>query len=145
MKTNSDGSICYVPERFPNNWYRRSTPYGATQLIANLLPTYLTGPGLNLPQPLGVLQNPAQAPQIGCAIYQGLTGGVPASILGSTNEYASAVTEYLRKNIAPILPVSLSSRVYDYADCSAPLWMRPQPELPPGDRTKRRTIQYRLC
>lgn len=106
MQTAADGTICYVPERFPNNWYRRATPYGVTNLIAGLAPTYLTGPSLVLPQPLGVLQNPAQAPQIGCAIYQGLTGGVPASLLGSTNDYASAVTEYLRKNISPILPVS---------------------------------------
>ncbi|KAI9635128.1 uncharacterized protein MKK02DRAFT_32626 [Dioszegia hungarica] len=104
MSTAADGTICYVPERFPENWYRRATPYGVAELIAGLAPTYLTGPSLTLPNPLGVLQNPAQASQIGCAVYQGLTGGIPASLLGSTNDYASRATELLRKNLLPILP-----------------------------------------
>ena len=109
MQTNSDGSICYVPERFPENWYRRATPYGVSQLIEGLAPTYLTGPGLTLPNPLGaVLQNPGQIPQIGCALYQGITSGVPASILGSTNEFASRATQLLQQKLAPILPVSRS-------------------------------------
>ena len=82
MQADSSGTICYVPERFPENWYRRSYPYGVVQLVANLLPTYLTGPRLTLPNPLGILQNPAQAPQIGCAIYQGITSGIPAALLG---------------------------------------------------------------
>jgi hypothetical protein len=82
MSVDSSGTICYVPERFPENWYRRSYPYGVAQLVEGLVPTYLTGPELTLPNPLGILQNGAQTAEIGCAIYQGITSGIPASLLG---------------------------------------------------------------
>jgi hypothetical protein len=82
MSVDSSGTICYVPERFPENWYRQSYPYGVAQLVEGLVPTYLTGPELTLPNPLGILQNGAQTAEIGCAIYQGITSGIPASLLG---------------------------------------------------------------
>lgn len=107
MSMDSSGKICYVPERFPDNWYRRSYPYGVAQLVAGLLPTYLTGPPLTLPNPLGILQNGAQLPQIGCALYQGLTSGVPASLAGETNEFISEAVTYVSRRLQPIFPVSL--------------------------------------
>jgi hypothetical protein len=107
MSTDKNGKICYVPERFPDNWYRRSIPYGIVDLVAGLLPTYLSGPPLVLPNPLGVLQNGAQGAQIGCAIYQGITSGIPAALLGETNDYISAAVTYLQKNLVPTIPVRL--------------------------------------
>jgi hypothetical protein len=51
----STGKFCYVPERFPDVWYRRATPYTVADLAANLVPTFLAGPPvrallLSLPQ-----------------------------------------------------------------------------------------------
>jgi len=108
MQTNEDGSICYVPERFPDNWYRRATPYGVAQLVAGLGPTYLSGPELVLPNPLGALQNLGQAPEIGCAIYQGLTSGIPAALLGEANDKISQTVTFIQNQLLPQLPVSLS-------------------------------------
>jgi hypothetical protein len=106
MSTSKSGEICYVPERFPDNWYRRSVPYGVVDLVAGLVPTYLTGPQITLPNPLGILQNGAQLSEIGCALYQGITSGVPAALVGETNEYISAAVTYLEKNLLPTIPVS---------------------------------------
>jgi hypothetical protein len=93
----------YVPERYPENWYRRSTPYGVATpdgLLTNLAATFLAG-SINLPNPLGaVLTNPAQLPEIGCAIYQGITSGIPTAILG-TEEKVSAATTYLEQKLSP--------------------------------------------
>lgn len=36
--------IMYVPERFPENWYRRSTPYGAVDTIRDLSALFLSDP-----------------------------------------------------------------------------------------------------
>ena len=55
---------------------------------------------------MGILQNPAQAPNLGCAIYQGLTSGIPAGLLGSTNDFISEADTYLQNNLLPVLPVS---------------------------------------
>lgn len=134
MQADASGKICYVPERFPENWYRRSYPYGVVQLVANLLPTYLTGPRLTLPNPLGILQNGAQLPQIGCALYQGITSGIPAALLGGkstmryaeavcriadglgmteTNEFISEATKYLQRRLIPSIPVSRNTHSMD--------------------------------
>jgi hypothetical protein len=106
MSTSEDGTICYVPERFPDNWYRRATPYGVADLVAGLGPTYLTGPELLLPNPIGVLQNPGQASEIGCAIYQGVTSGIPAALLGETNDKISQTVTFIQNQLLPQLPVS---------------------------------------
>ena len=36
MSMNEDGTSCYVPERVPDNWYRRSVTYGVVDLVAGL-------------------------------------------------------------------------------------------------------------
>ena len=106
FSTNEDGTICYVPERFPENWYRRATPYGVADLVAGLAPTYLSGPELTLPNPIGVLQNTGQASEIGCAIYQGVTSGIPAALLGETNDKISQTVTFIQNQLLPQLPVS---------------------------------------
>lgn len=108
MSLNEDGTICYVPERFPENWFRRSRPYGVVDLVANLAPTYLSGPELVLPNPLGILQNPGQLSEIGCAVYQGLTSGIPASLLGEANDRISQTVTFLQDRLLPTIPVSHS-------------------------------------
>lgn len=106
MQTNPDGIICYVPVRFPENWYRRATPYGVVDLIKGLAGTYFSGPELVLPTPLGVFQNPDQSQEIGCAIYQGVAGGIPTALAGETREKISQTVTFLQNRLLPALPVS---------------------------------------
>ncbi|UZJ55765.1 hypothetical protein CBS101457_005085 [Exobasidium rhododendri] len=97
----------YVPETFPENWYRRSIPYGIATpdgLVTNLAATFLAGT-INLPNPLGaLLTNHAQLPEIGCAIYQGISSGVPASLIGSSAERLSTIASYVESKLGPNLP-----------------------------------------
>jgi hypothetical protein len=44
----NNGTFCYVPERYPKNWYRRSTEYGFAAFAANLLPTYAYAPQVSV-------------------------------------------------------------------------------------------------
>ena len=103
--TPNHSTLCYVPERFPENWYRRSTPYGITPFLEGLLPTYLSGPALAT-NPLSALLNKQQINELGCAIAQGLESGIPVSLLGSTYEKIQASVQYLQSKIASGFPVS---------------------------------------
>jgi hypothetical protein len=142
METQEDGTICYVPERFPDNWYRRGTPYGVADLVAGLAPTYLSGPELVLPNPIGSLQNLGQAPEIGCAIYQGVTSGIPAALLGETNDKLSQTITFLQNQLLPQLPVS-SLVVEQEAHTDSPERVRLQPVRAKfaGERNWWRTVR----
>ncbi|KAJ9103324.1 hypothetical protein QFC20_004801 [Naganishia adeliensis] len=96
-------TLCYVPERFPENWYRRSTPYGVTPFLEGLLPTYLSGPALAT-NPLSAPLNKQQINELGCAIAQGLESGIPVSLLGSSFEKIQASVQYLQSKIASGFP-----------------------------------------
>jgi hypothetical protein len=75
-------------------------------LLPNLVPTFLHN--IAPVNPLGaILRNPTEIPQLGCAIYQGISAAIPAALLGSTNARISAAESYLRRNLLPILPVPL--------------------------------------
>ncbi|GAA5848950.1 hypothetical protein JCM9279_004674 [Rhodotorula babjevae] len=103
FKVNDDGSICSQPERFPDNWYRRSTPYGVLNgLVPGLVGTYAQYP--LLPNPLSAVLKGGQVNQIGCAIYQGLTSGIPASLLLSTTDGVSSALTNLQNKLIPGLP-----------------------------------------
>jgi hypothetical protein len=47
-----------------------------------------------------LLHNPSELPQLGCAIYQGITSGVPVAALG-TEERAAAALTYLEQKLSP--------------------------------------------
>ncbi|GAA97831.1 uncharacterized protein L969DRAFT_77894 [Mixia osmundae IAM 14324] len=97
---NATQQICYQPERFPDNWYRRTTPYGVAQLVEGLVPTYLAaGKNLPLPNPLGaLLQNNAQTSEITCAVYQGIFSGIPTAV-GATAQSISDISTYVSKSL----------------------------------------------
>ncbi|GAA5995370.1 uncharacterized protein JCM10292_005129 [Rhodotorula paludigena] len=102
-KVNEDGSICSVPERFPENWYRRATPYGVLNgLIPGLIPTYAKYP--LLPNPLSAVLNGGQINEIGCALKQGITSGIPSSLLLSTTDGLSGALTKLQNRLLPGLP-----------------------------------------
>ncbi|GAA5853084.1 hypothetical protein JCM8547_000195 [Rhodosporidiobolus lusitaniae] len=111
---NKDGSICYVPERFPENWYRRSTPYGVKDLIAGLPTTQLAAPNF-LPNPINSLFASGDLNQIGCELYQGIQSGIPASLLGSTYTAVTDLVKDLQHKLIPGLPNLLSCDSDDVA------------------------------
>ncbi|GAA6064213.1 hypothetical protein JCM10212_003822 [Sporobolomyces blumeae] len=102
-KVNDDGSVCYQPERFPDNWYRRATPYGtADGLIPGLVPTYAAYP--LLPNPLQAALKGGDVGQIGCELIQGLRSGIPASLVGSAFEAVQSAIDGLESRFIPGFP-----------------------------------------
>jgi hypothetical protein len=50
---------------------------------------------------LGAIFNPAELPNLGCTIYQGITSGVYASLIGEANDKIEATITYLQEKLAP--------------------------------------------
>jgi hypothetical protein len=85
------GEFRYVPERWPENWYRRATPYGAVQALADgftqIYPRNIVVPGV--PQ----LGTPNLSPQtILCDLYQGLNSITPLGVAGTLERTTKAVS-----------------------------------------------------
>jgi len=91
FKINDDGSLCAVPEQIPANWYRRSTPYGIANVVANAPDTFASGRAL--PSPISNIIQSGNADEIGCFLYQLLSSESPASVtLGTTDGVSSLLT-----------------------------------------------------
>lgn len=89
------GDFEYVPERWPENWYRRSTEYGAVQALTEGLAIYLTNP---VGMPFGQLgTDNLNAQTILCDVYQGIDSIVPLFISGTEQDVEDAVTWVLSK------------------------------------------------
>jgi hypothetical protein len=78
------GEFKYVPERWPENWYRRATPYGAVTTLADgflqIYPRNVIVPGV---AQIGTQNfNPRT---FLCNVYQGLNSITPL-VLGGTEE-----------------------------------------------------------
>jgi hypothetical protein len=83
------GNFKYVPERWPENWYRRATPYGAVGAIADafiqIYPCNIIVPGV------GQVGTGNLSPQtILCDVYQGLNSITPPIVAGSEKKVAKA-------------------------------------------------------
>ncbi|KWU41881.1 Cloroperoxidase, partial [Rhodotorula sp. JG-1b] len=78
FKINDDGTICAVPEQIPDNWYRRSTPYGIANVVANAPGTLAAGN--TLPSPLSSIIASGNTNEIGCQLYQLLSSQSPATL-----------------------------------------------------------------
>ena len=88
---NKTGEYMYVPERWPENWYRRSIEYDAvTALTQGLLDIYSTNP---IVMPFGQVGTPnLNVTTLLCDIYQGINSIVPLFIAGTEQEIASAAS-----------------------------------------------------
>jgi len=90
------GEFQYVPETWPENWYRRSTPYGAVQ-------TLLDGLGVIYPRNI-VVPGAAQlgtgnlnATSLLCDLYQAVNSYTPLFVSGTAAEVAAASAWALSK------------------------------------------------
>jgi hypothetical protein len=129
-----------VPERFPPNWYRRATPYGvAYQFIPQLFPTYAQQP-LIAPPLSQFLGNPAEIPQLGCAIYQAVGSFVIASLVGSSVDRISAVETYIQNTLFPTIPSSFGCTLGSYNVTSPPVTEDSLQETRPGGG-----MAYNVC
>lgn len=85
------GHYEYVPERWPENWYRRSTEYGAVDATVQLLADiYVKNPIIPA---FGQIGTPnLNATTVLCDVYQGINSILPLAISGDAESSAAALT-----------------------------------------------------
>lgn len=92
----SKGEYEYIPERWPENWYRRATPYGAVDTLIDgytkIYPRNLVVPAI--PQ-LGT--GNLNVTTLLCDAYMGLNSIIPLFVAGDAATQAAAVTWALSK------------------------------------------------
>jgi hypothetical protein len=87
----SSGEFKYVPERWPENWYRRAAPYGAVQALTEgftqVYPRNIVVPGV---AQLGT--DNFNARTVLCDIYQGLNSITPIILAGGEENAAKGIS-----------------------------------------------------
>ena len=98
---SKSGEFTYVPEKWPENWYRRATPYGTVQALIDgfltIYPRNIIFPGA---AQLGTGNLTPQT--LLCDVYQGLNSITPLALGGTEERTAKAVTWAL-KVLGPVL------------------------------------------
>jgi len=113
------GHFEYVPEKWPENWYRRSYPYGAVQALTDaylqIYPSNIVVPGLSQ-----LLTPNFNVTNTLCDIFQGIRSITPLIVAGDEKAVGEAVDWALGK-LSPALDVgalgcSLDTLSPDYTD-----------------------------
>lgn len=98
---SKSGDFKYVPERWPENWYRRATPYGAVQALTDgflkIYPANIIVPGA---AQIGTDNLSVQT--LLCDLYQGINSIVPLIAAGSLEDTSKLVTFAVNK-LLPVL------------------------------------------
>nr|POE49013.1 aromatic peroxygenase [Quercus suber] len=90
------GHFEYVPERWPENWYRRATPYGAVQALTDGFTSIY--PANPVPMPIAQVGTPnLNVTTILCDVYQGLNSVQPLALAGLTEAVESDISWALGK------------------------------------------------
>lgn len=86
----------YVSERWPENWYRRATPYGAVEALTDgFTRIYPANP---VAMPFGQVGTPnLNATTLLCNIYQGLNSVTPLALAGEAESTYAGVSWALGK------------------------------------------------
>jgi len=103
-KSDGNGGWTHVPERIPDNWFSRATPYTGTDVVAEILAQYLAAPvafGGNVGKgnfvglDFGPIKNgqwsPTSAADVGCLLQQAVLAAVPQTIQGLITAPLSAL------------------------------------------------------
>jgi hypothetical protein len=97
----SSGEFKYVPEKWPENWYRRATPYGAVQALTDaflqIYPRNIIVPGV---AQVGTPNLSVQT--VLCDIYQGINSITPLA-LGRTEEDTAKAISWALSVLDPVL------------------------------------------
>jgi hypothetical protein len=85
------GEYEYVPEQWPENWYRRATPYGAvvalTDGFTRIYPANPVG------MPFGQLGTPNVSPAtLLCDLFQGLNSITPLTLAGQLEDASAGIS-----------------------------------------------------
>ncbi|EDU47163.1 heme-thiolate peroxidase aromatic peroxygenase protein [Pyrenophora tritici-repentis] len=111
---SAEGGWRHVPERIPENWFSRRTPYDVLRVTEEILAQYLQAPKLfggnvgkdnflALETPFDVIKNgklPSTA-NLGCFLYQLATGPVP-SMLSTVTDITGALLDFALTKLNPI-------------------------------------------
>lgn len=123
------GHFEYVPERWPANWYRRATPYGAVPTVVDILtsiyPQYLLTPAVSQS-----LQN-LNTSTILCSVYQGLNSVTPLALAGQEKAVADGITWALSK-LTPLIGKGTTLGCAQSALSPDPLPLYPSPSRTGG-------------
>lgn len=97
------GEFKYVPEKWPENWYRRSYPYGAVQALTDgftqIYPSNIVVPGV---AQLGTAN--FNVTNVLCDVFQGIRSITPLIIAGTEKDAATAISWALGK-LDPVLGI----------------------------------------
>jgi len=114
-KDNGDGTYSHVPERIPDNWFNRASPYTLVDVNNEINAQYLASPvlfGFNvgyqnflgLNTTTGIVNgkfSPNTANDVACVIQQAVLAAVPSTVQGFITSSVSALTGIAAK-INPI-------------------------------------------
>jgi len=94
-KADGNGGWTHVPERIPDNWFNRATPYTGVDVVAEILAQYVANPvpfggnvgqgnfvGLDLGPIVDGKWSPSSPRDVGCLLQQVLLAAIPSTIQG---------------------------------------------------------------
>lgn len=93
---STTGNFKYVPERWPDNWYRRATPYNAIQTLEEALTSIYSR------YPLLPIGSNLSAKTLLCDLYMGLSSITPLALAGQSQDIAAGLT-WAASKFAPFL------------------------------------------
>lgn len=119
-KDNGDGTYSHVPERIPDNWFNRASPYTLTDVNNEINAQYLASPvlfGFNagyqnflaLNTTTGIVNgkfSPNTANDVACVIQQAVLAAIPSTIQGC--EYCPGLLVIVADGQSLPLPSPLS-------------------------------------
>lgn len=95
------GEFTYVPEQWPENWYRRATPYGAVQALTDAF-LYIYPRNIVVPGASQVGTPNLSVQTLLCDVYQGINSITPL-VLGGTEENTAKAVSWALGVLDPIL------------------------------------------
>jgi len=97
----ASGEYEYVPEKWPENWYRRSTEYGAIDVLRDIIATII--PANVVGEPIGQLGTTnLNADTILCDVMQGFNSITPLALAGDAAFAEEGIT-WAAAKLAPFL------------------------------------------
>ncbi|KAJ4345597.1 uncharacterized protein N0V89_011730 [Didymosphaeria variabile] len=95
------GNFKYVPEKWPENWYRRATPYGVVQALTDAF-LRIYPANIIVPAVAQVGTDNLSVQTLLCDVYQGINSVTPLIAAGSLEDTSKLVT-WATNKLLPVL------------------------------------------
>jgi hypothetical protein len=118
-KADGNGGWTHVPERIPDNWFNRATPYTGTDVVAEILAQYVANPvpfggnvgqgnfvGLDLGPIVDGKWSPSSPRDVGCLLQQVLLAAIPSTIQGREYSRLANSESYANCDIVVTTPLA---------------------------------------